>query len=236
MDYAQSDAGSLRAGDDKHLSGGRKRHLWYRFLQILAQGIISALFRIRVFGRENLPKRGGVLIVSNHQSYLDPVLIGVGLRRPVTFMARDTLFRHPLFGLLIKSLNAFPIKRGRLDAGAMREAEERLKSGWQLLLFPEGTRTRNGQIGRVKPGFGLLAARGGVPVIPAAIYGAFEVWPRGHRMFLPLPIRVAFGKPIAPEEVLRLGPRALADRVCSDIRGLRASLERGVAPSGPVER
>ncbi len=209
--------------------------MWYRFLQVLAQGIMPALFRIRVFGRENLPERGGVIIASSHQSYLDPVLISVGLRRPVTYMARDTLFRYPLFRSLIKSLNAFSIRRGRLDSGAMREAESRLKSGWQLLLFPEGTRTRDGRIGKVKPGFGLLAARSEVPVVPAVIYGAFEAWPKGQWILMPLTVHVAFGRPIAPEEVQRLGPRAVAARVRVAMQELRARLERGVASGGLVE-
>ncbi len=204
--------------------------MWYRLIRLLLQNVIPTVFRVRVFGQENVPKRGGVLIASNHQSYLDPVLIGIGVHRPVTYMARAALFRIPIFGKLIYSLNAFPIKRARLDPGGMREAERRLKDGWQLLLFPEGTRTRDGSIGRVRPGFGLLAMRADVPVVPVAIHGAFEAWPRGRLIPRPARVSVAFGRAISPEEVRSLGPRALAEKVGSDMRELMSNLRRGAAP------
>jgi 1-acyl-sn-glycerol-3-phosphate acyltransferase len=158
---------------------------------------MPALFRVRVFGRENVPRRGGALIASSHQSYLDPALVAVGLKRPVSFMARSDLFGAPLFGALIRSLGAFPVERGGADVGAFREAVRRLQHGSLLLVFPEGTRTPDGSIRPLKEGLPALAVRAGVPIVPAVIDGAFELWPRSRALFTLGRVWVAFGRPLA---------------------------------------
>ena len=169
--------------------------MWWTFLQFWAQLLFSVLFGIRVYGQRNVPPGGGAILASTHQSYLDPVLVGIGLTRPYHIMARESLFERRLFRLLIESLNAFPVSRGSADLGAMHAAIRRLRNGHLVLLFPEATRTRDGEIGTLHPGLALVAHRGGVPVIPVTIEGAFRVWPRGRKCFRPGRIRVMFGKP-----------------------------------------
>lgn len=182
------------------------RTLWYGFLRILAQPLFCALLRYRAYGRENIPSRGGVLIVSNHQSFMDPLLIGVGLRRQIHIMARQSLFyKSVFFRWLIESLNAFPLKEGGKDSGAIKEAIKRLTAGKVVLVFPEGTRTWDGSIGELHSGIGLIAQRSGSPIVPAVIHGAYEAWPRTRKLFRLRPIKVAFGSPLycdGPEKEL----------------------------------
>ncbi len=171
------------------------RAIWYGFLRILSQLVFPAFWRYRSFGRENVPRSGGVLIVCNHQSYADPLLIGVGLNRQIHIMARRSLFhKFILFRWLILSLNAFPLNDSGVDVGAMKEAIRRLKRGNIVLLFPEGTRTSDGSIGGIHLGIASIARRSGSPVVPAVIDGAFEAWPRVRKLFRFGPaVKVAFG-------------------------------------------
>jgi len=175
------------------------RRLWYALLQQVARVLFVAVFGIRVFGREHLPRSGGVLVVSNHQSYLDPILAAVGMPRPFHPMARESLFRFAPFAWLIRSLYAFPVRRGSADLRAMREAIRRLRAGQVVLVFPEATRTRDGTIGRLHPGPVALARRAGAVMLPMVIDGAFEAWPRWRRLPRPYPIRVICGRPVPPE-------------------------------------
>ena len=188
------------------------RRLLWSALQFLGTPFFLAAFRPRVFATANVPRRGGVLIVSNHQSYLDPLLLGYGLRRELAFMARRSLFRNKWFGTLIRKLNAFPVTRSGPDAGAFREAVNRLRNGWALVVFPEGTRTRDGSIGPFRPGVSLIARRASVPVVPAVVEGPYRAWPRRGGMRLER-LSVAFGKPIMPAEYEHLNREALTKRL-----------------------
>ena len=198
--------------------------LWVLFRSV-ARFVFLLAFRVRMFGGRNVPESGGVLIVSNHQSYLDPVLLGCGLERSVSYMARRTLFRNAAFGWLISALNAFPVSRGGADTAAMREAVRRLEDGWCLVVFPEGTRTADGAIGPLRPGILAIAERAGAPIVPAVVEGAFEAWPRG-RMIRPHPIAVSYGRPISAEECRRLGRDRLVQRLRDEMVRLQEELRR----------
>jgi len=169
--------------------------LW-DIIKMPARILTSWLFDLKVYGAEHLPPSGGVLLISNHESNLDPVLLGVQVRRRISFIAKTELFRNPLFSWLITSLNAFPVRRGERDVGAIREALRRLHAGHVLTMFPEGTRTRNGEIGRIQPGIAMLIKRADVPIIPAVIDGAWKAWPRGKKLPRRYPIRVMYGPPL----------------------------------------
>src|SRR5688572_12471618 len=172
--------------------------LIYSIGRIFARPWADKWFDLKVYGVNNVPKRGGVLIVSNHQSYLDPVLIAVKLPRPLSFFAKSELFVNPFFGAFIRSLNAFPVRQGEGDVGAVKETIRRLQEGHALNVYPEGTRSPDGEIQPMQAGVGLIVRRAGVPVVPAAIIGSWEAWPprRGHKIFRPHPIRIAFGPPM----------------------------------------
>jgi len=202
------------------------RPYWYGVCQQVARVLFTLFFRIRVIHRERLPARGGVLVVSNHQSYLDPILVAVGMPRPFHPMARETLFRFLPFALLIRSLYAFPVRRASADLGAVREAMRRLKDGAVVLMFPEGTRTRRGSIAPFKAGPITIAGRAGVPVVPAVIDGAFEAWPRTAWLPRPHTVRVAFGEPLSAEEVAAGDPETLVKVLWHRMQALQAELRR----------
>jgi 1-acyl-sn-glycerol-3-phosphate acyltransferase len=179
-----------------------------RFLSVL-------LFRLQVRGQWLIPKRGGVLLVTNHQSFLDPWLVGTAPRRQVHYMARDTLYHGGLLHWLMEMLNAFPVRRGSADLAAIRMAAERLDKGYVVNVFGEGTRSEDGTIGAIAPGVSLILrrAKGDVPVIPVIIDGAFEAWPRNARFPKVGAVRMAFGKPITAAEWRALSPDDLARRI-----------------------
>lgn len=172
----------------------------YAFCRLFSQLVFIFLFRGRVFGTRRVPRHGGVLLVSNHQSFLDPVLATFALPRECNYMARATLFDSKWLGPMIRRLNAFPVKRGTADLGAIKETLRRLKQGHVVLAFPEGTRTMDGSIGPMRTGVVLLARKAHVPIVPTLILGAFESWPRTAKLPRPRPILVAYADPIWPEE------------------------------------
>jgi 1-acyl-sn-glycerol-3-phosphate acyltransferase len=168
----------------------------WKAAQALCRILTTLMFDLKAYGVENVPPRGGVLLVSNHQSYLDPVLLGVPIKRPMSYLAKSELFENKYFGGLIRGLNAFPVRQGAGDVGAVKETIKRLAQGHLLNIFPEGTRTEDGQIGKIEPGAALVVRRANVPVVPVVIDGSFEAWPRNKRLFHAHPIRVMYGRPM----------------------------------------
>ena len=187
------------------------------FLRIL----FKVFFRLKVSGAENVPREGGVLLACNHQSFFDPIIVSHGLKRPITFMARDTLFRNWLFGPMISRLNSFPVRRGKADVDAIHEAVQRLQWGWALLVFPEGERTRDGRIAKLRGGPAMLAHRANVPIVPAVIKGAFEAWPRHRKLFRFHRISIVFGRPIPPPPD---GRRETQERILQELQQSLESL------------
>lgn len=163
-------------------------------------------YRIRWWGTPNVPDEGPVLLLCNHQSYFDLLAIGIGLHhRHFHSMARASLFRHPLFAALIRSLNAFPVEQGKGDVKSVRTAIERLKQGQLVLVFPEGSRTPDGRLHAFSPGVMLLIRRARPVVVPMAVDGVYDVWRIGR----PKPrtrgrIGAAYGEPIPPDDLLAL--------------------------------
>ena len=189
-------------------------------------------FRVHPAGRENIPRCGPVVFVCNHQSFLDPMLCGIFIRRPLHYLARDTLFRG-LFGKILLSVNTIPVRRDEADIPAMRTVIERLQLGHSLCLFPEGTRTRDGKITAFKPGFGLLCRRGNAAVVPVLIEGAFEAWPRNKKLFTPYRhIFVCFGKVIPAVLVRKMGDEKLAELLTNTLRKMQndCRLKQGKEP------
>ncbi len=182
----------------------RFRELFYRFLRMTSRIVTTLLFHLRVDGRHHLRHDGGAMLLSMHQSSMDPVLVGLMDNHFVSYLARHTLFKHPLFAFLIRLLNAIEIDRERGGLAGLREMLKRLKNGERVLLFPEGTRTDDGQLSPLKPGFIPIARRSQVPLIPIAIAGAYECMPKGQRGIRMLPIALCVGKPISAAEYLTM--------------------------------
>ncbi|MHC4655144.1 MAG: lysophospholipid acyltransferase family protein [Planctomycetota bacterium] len=194
---------------------------WFRFARWCCKVFCNLFFRIHVCGKENVPEKGAVMLVGNHQSYLDPVFCGIYLKRPLYFLARDSLWKNRFFGRLISSVNTIPVKQDKGDLSAMRKVISKLKEGWGVCLFPEGTRTSDGKITPFKPGFGLLCRRGGATVVPVVIDGAFECWPRHKKIFSPGSIEVCYGKAIPAGEVANMDDRELAELVTDTLRRMQ---------------
>ncbi len=142
--------------------------------------LFRLLYRLRIEGAERCPRRGGLLVVANHQSLFDPPLLGVALPRVLVYTPRATLRRSRIYRLLTCGLDLEHVEREGRDVGAARRMIERLRRGEVIALFPEQTRTQDGCLGRITGGFHMLAAHAEVPVLPVLIEGAFEVWPRGR--------------------------------------------------------
>lgn len=168
--------------------------LW-KTLRVPARILTTTLFDLKVFGNHHVPATGGVLMVSNHQSYLDPVLLGVQIRRPLCYMAKSELFENRAFAWLIRSLHAYPVRQGGQGAenkGAMEQTIRLLQEGALLNIFPEGTRSPDGRIHEMERGIALVIRRAKVPVVPAVIDGSYEAW-KGRKVFRPWPIRLCYG-------------------------------------------
>ncbi len=175
-------------------------NLVYKAVYHGARAFAEVFATLEVEGWENIPT-GACLFASNHQSMLDPPLIGSCLPREIAFIARRSLFDNPLFGSVIRACHAIPVDRGEADIGAIRVALAALAEGRGLLIFPEGTRSKDGEFGEAKAGAGLLACKSGVPVVPIQIRGARNVLPRGA--LFPVggaQVRVRFGKPLLPAD------------------------------------
>jgi len=199
--------------------------VFYSVCKSLASAAVISLTGVRHFNVPDLSRLGGVLIAANHQSYLDPVLVGMPFFERVDYLAREGLFRVPGFGQLIRAVGSHPVKRGVADSAALRTVFRILRSGRPLLMFPEGTRTRDGSLGRFSPGVGAIAVRVGAPVLPACIEGAFRCWPRTRALPVPARAAVAFGEPIRPEGVDgRALTAALTEQVAELQRFLRCYL------------
>jgi 1-acyl-sn-glycerol-3-phosphate acyltransferase len=158
--------------------------------------LFKIFFRLKITGAENCPKNGPLIVASNHASFFDPLIAGFAVPRELNFMARNSLFRNKIFGKMISLVNAFPVKREGADLGAMRLAIDKLCHGKAVLIFPEGTRSRDGNLGSPRAGIGLLAASSGANILPCYIKGSIKALPKGAIFPRFKKISVYIGKPI----------------------------------------
>ena len=194
------------------------------------------MFAVSVFGfrvrfAESLPKQGGLLVLSTHQSHLDPLLLGLSCHRRLSSMARSSLYRFKPFAAIITALDAIPIDREASTVAAMKGVINRLRDGAAVVIFPEGTRTADGKLGELKGGFVLLAKRAGVPIVPVAIVGAWECWPRTRLFPRPGRIRLEFGRLLQPEQIAAMTDGEILSACTAEIKHLdlaaRAAWESG---------
>ena len=158
-------------------------------------------FRWRVFNAERVPLTGGVIIASNHASFLDPPLIGATLKRPIAYLARETLFRFPPMGWLLRNWNSVPVDVEGGGAAGLKMILDRLLAGDAIILFPEGTRSCDGQLQEARSGIGLIAIKSSAPVVPARVFGTYEAFGRGAAVPKPYGVAVKFGQPLLFERL-----------------------------------
>lgn len=198
----------------------------YRTTRAVVGPLVKRYFRMRYVGLEHVPASGAVVLACNHLSNLDPVLLGAVCPRQINYLAKIELFRVPLLGRLIRGYGAIPLRRTASDPDAMRLAEAVLEHGQLLALFPEGTRSRDGQLKPFRFGAARLALKYDVPLVPAAIVGTDHAMPSGRRLPLRVPVAIAFGPPIdmAGFHYRRQGTVPQAN----DLEGVTARLQAAV--------
>jgi 1-acyl-sn-glycerol-3-phosphate acyltransferase len=209
--------------------------VFYRFLWFVLRPFLLLPFRVRFVGRERVPA-GGLVLAPNHESYLDPVLVGLGLWRPVHFMAKEELWHNVVLAWVVTAMNTFPVKRGRADRAALAEAARLLEAGEQIGIFPQGTRHHAHGLEGLEEGAGgtaLIALRAGRPVVPVGIHGTDRIKPPGSR-FIRFPrVTVVYGAPIDPAGIPEGQRRERVDDLTRRImEGIAAAVEEASAEGG----
>jgi 1-acyl-sn-glycerol-3-phosphate acyltransferase len=176
-------------------------NLSYRLGWIFFRALYTFYFRWRVFGAENVPLSGGVILASNHASFLDPPLVGSGLKRPIHYLARQSLFRFPGIGALLRSWNSVPVDREGGGAAGLKAILDRLHAGAGIILFPEGTRTFDSNLQPARSGIGLVVAKSTAPVVPVRVFGTYEAYGRQLKIPRPRQVAVAYGLPMNFEKL-----------------------------------
>ena len=156
----------------------------------------AVYFRWRADHPERVPLTGPVILAANHASYVDPPLVGAGLRRPCSFLAREDLFDIPIVGWLLREWSVVPVNREGGGAAGLRAILDRLLAGHAVVLFPEGTRSPDGRLQRARLGIGLLVAKSTAPVVPVRVFGSHDAWPKGSKFAKPRRVVVKYGQPM----------------------------------------
>jgi len=208
---------------------------------VLFRFIYAVCFRWRVFNPERVPLKGPVILASNHGSFLDPPLVGAGLKRDINYLARDTLFRFPGIGWLLRKWNAVPVDRDGGGAKGLKAILDRLLAGGAVILFPEGTRTRNGLLQPARSGIGLIVIKSPAVVIPVRVFGTYDAYGRHHTFPRPRHVAVKYGPPlhfeklraeaiICPKPRLKEIYQQVADEIMNAIAELEPCSDRQTFP------
>ncbi len=169
---------------------------WYRLGWMSFRVIFRFYFRWRVFNPERVPLTGAVILASNHESFLDPPLVGAGVNRLINFLARENLFAIPIVGAVLRKWQVVPVDREGGGARGLKAILDRLLGGGAIILFPEGTRTRDGKLQPARPGIGLTVMKSNAPVVPVRVFGTFRAYGRHMRFPLPRCVKVKYGRPL----------------------------------------
>jgi 1-acyl-sn-glycerol-3-phosphate acyltransferase len=207
-------------------------NLSYRIGWHVFRLIYSTYFRWRVFGAEHVPLTGGVILASNHASFIDPPLVGAGIRRDINYLARESLFRFPGIGALLRSWNSVPVDRDGGGAKGLKIILDRLLAGGGIILFPEGTRSQDGRLQPARSGIGLIVIKSTAPVVPVRVFGTYEAYGRHLKIPRPRRVIVKYGSPMnfeslraeaktCPKPRLKEIYQEVADQIMSAIEKLR---------------
>jgi len=168
---------------------------------LLFRGIYKFYFGWKVYNPERVPREGPVILASNHESYVDPPLVGAGLKRGINYLAREDLFRFPVVGWVLRNWNAVPVDRDGGGARGLKAILDRLLAGGAIILFPEGTRSRDGELQPARSGIGLAVIKSNAPVVPVRVFGTFEAFGRHMRFPRPRKIIVKYGQAMLFQEL-----------------------------------
>jgi 1-acyl-sn-glycerol-3-phosphate acyltransferase len=196
----------------------------YQLIRAVLYVFFKVFNRLEVIGSENIPRNGGAIVAANHVSYLDPPVLGVALKRRPTYIAKEGLFRIPFIGTVVRGC-CFPMKRDKPQPSVIKEAVSRLKKGGVLVLFPEGSRSTDGDFLDAKRGVAMIAAMSVVPVVPALIEGTDKALPVGTKLIKPAKIKVVFGNPltIGEKETDKVSQERISKEIMERIRNLKSN-------------
>jgi 1-acyl-sn-glycerol-3-phosphate acyltransferase len=204
---------------------------FYKLTQVVLLALYRLLFDLKIYGAENVPEGSrGIILAPNHASYIDPPILGISLKRPITYLAKEYLFKKPFLGGIISRLGSIPIKSEADDFRTIRQVLKALKEGKQVLLFPEGTRTLDGNFREPEGGVGFFALKSGAAVVPVYISGTFDVLHKGMKWFRCKPVRIYFGKPFIPAMEKELTEHAdpylaVGRRIMSEIKKIKEAVQ-----------
>ncbi len=174
----------------------KKTNYFYLFIRNFLLVLGKIYFRVSSVNRNFIPDKGPILIAASHRSFLDPPMVGITCKRPVHYMARHDLFEVPVIGKAISNLNAFPVKRGAVDRGALEKTWKLLEEGEVVLIFPEGTRSKDGELQKPFAGVGMLIHKAKIPVVPCYLEGTYEHFSSKMKYPKPGKVRVIYGEPL----------------------------------------
>jgi 1-acyl-sn-glycerol-3-phosphate acyltransferase len=214
--------------------------LWYKFNFCMVYTVYTFGFSFKSVGSRHMPRHGPVLIVANHESFLDPLMIGLAVRRRIHYLARKSLFKNRLFGNYLLSVGSVPVDQDGVAKEGLRTSIELLRAGKALLIFPEGERTWDGRMQPFKPGVALILRRTPVTIVPVGVAGAFEAYPRMNLVPRPSPLfwaptgralACSVGRPIPPERYKGLEREPLLDLLFGAVKDEVEKAERLVRRS-----
>lgn len=209
--------------------------LWYDVNFSAAWASLTLGFSLRTEGSLNMPDRGPALLIANHQSFLDPLAIGLAARRRLCYLARKTLFTNPVFGAFLHSVGSVPVDQEGVAKEGLKTVLELLRAGKPVLVFPEGERTWTGQMQPLKPGIHLLIKRAGVPIVPVGVAGAYDALPRTRTLPTLCPlfwpagkgsVAVSIGRPLPAERYQGLSRDAVLGEMFKEIHAVQQRAER----------
>lgn len=210
-------------------------YLWYDATAWVSAAAAMLAFSHRVDGGENVPRDGPVLLLANHQCYLDPVFIALATRRHLRFLARKNLWHSKLLGRLLESYGAAPVDQTGVATEGLKSVIEQLKRGRAVLLFPEGQRTWDGKIGPLKPGVHLIIKRAPARIVPVGIAGAYDAWPRWRKYPIPAPlflpsskgsVAVAIGRPFDSRRIAEMPREQALTELHAEVHAMWLRAER----------
>lgn len=209
--------------------------LWYDACFTLCAMACQLGFSLRTRGERNVPRTGPVLLIANHQSFIDPVLVGLAARRRLTLLGRKTLFRHRALAVLMRSLKAVAVDQEGFAREGLQTLITLLRAGKAVGIFPEGERTRTGRMQELKPGVHLLIKKAPCPIVPVGIAGAFESWPRWQKFPILAPsfwpagkacMAVVIGKPLAGDQLAQEPRDVVLDRLFAALQEVQTQAEK----------
>ncbi|MGA2800985.1 MAG: lysophospholipid acyltransferase family protein [Verrucomicrobiota bacterium] len=197
------------------------------------RALYALYFRWRVFNPERVPQTGAVILAANHASFLDPPLVGAALRRPINYLARESLFRFPGIGWLLRSWNSVPVNREGGGAAGLKAILDRLLAGGGIILFPEGTRTRDGKLQPARSGIGLTVIKSTALVVPVRVFGSFEAFGRNRKFPRPHRLTVKFGAPLRFENLRAEAKHCSRERLKEIYRQIADEIMAAIAKLEP---